>query len=173
MTTLEKLKSHPHGRRRLKRVGRGPGSGTGKTSGRGHKGQKQRGPGARPGFEGGQMPLIRSIPKRGFTFQPRPSHQIVNVGRLEGLGSDGSWIEPAVLYEKGLVSKKDMPIKILGDGELKSPVKVRSHAFSGSAKEKIEKAGGQVEVIATRPEGPRKQSERPRRSVRPPAADSQ
>src|SRR3954449_7154530 len=128
-----------------KRVGRGMGSGIGKTSGRGHKGQRSRsGSRMMRGFEGGQMPLHRRLPKRGFTNIFRTEYSVVNVGDLAGLGQ--KTINQEVLIKAGLCSKNDL-IKVLGDGELKSALTVQAHKFSKSAQEKIAKAGGKVEVI--------------------------
>jgi large subunit ribosomal protein L15 len=121
------------------------GSGMGKTSTRGHKGQRSRS-GSRllRGFEGGQMPLHRRLPKRGFTNIFRTEYQIVNLERLAGLGQKN--ITPEVLIKGGLAGKNDL-IKVLGDGELKSALHVQAHKFSKSAQEKIAKAGGKAEVI--------------------------
>jgi large subunit ribosomal protein L15 len=128
-----------------KRVGRGMGSGIGKTSGRGHKGQRSRsGSRMMRGFEGGQMPLHRRLPKRGFTNIFRTEYSVVNVGDLAGLGQKTINLE--VLVKAGLCSKNDL-IKVLGDGELKSALTVQAHKFSKSAEEKITKAGGKVEVL--------------------------
>ena len=128
-----------------KRVGRGPGSGHGKTSTRGHKGQKSRsGYSGRAGFEGGQMPLQRRLPKRGFTNIFRTEYNIVNLEKLAALGE--STINPDVLRKAGVISTK-RPVKILGDGELKSAITVQAHKFSKSAQEKITKAGGKFEVL--------------------------
>ncbi len=125
-----------------KRVGRGMGSGIGKTSGRGHKGQRSRsGSRMMRGFEGGQMPLHRRLPKRGFTNIFRTEYSVVNVGDLAALGE--KTINPEVLVKAGLCSKNDL-IKVLGDGELKSALTVQAHKFSKSAEEKITKAGGKV-----------------------------
>ena len=127
-----------------KRVGRGMGSGIGKTSGRGHKGQRSRsGSRMMRGFEGGQMPLHRRLPKRGFTNIFRTEYAVVNVGDLAALGKT---ITPEVLVKAGVCSKNDL-IKVLGDGELKSAVTVHAHKFSKSAEEKITKAGGKIEVL--------------------------
>ena len=128
-----------------KRVGRGMGSGMGKTSTRGHKGQRSR-TGSRMirGFEGGQMPLHRRMPKRGFTNIFRKEYNIVSLERLAGLGE--STITPDVLRKAGVI-KTNHPVKILGDGELKSAISVSAHKFSKSAQEKITKAGGKVEVL--------------------------
>ncbi len=133
-----------------KRVGRGMGSGMGKTSTRGHKGQRSR-TGSRMirGFEGGQMPLHRRMPKRGFTNIFRKEYAIVSLERLVELGE--SAITPDVLRKAGVV-KKDLPIKVLGDGELKTALTVSAHKFSKSAQEKIAKAGGKFEVIPVKAE---------------------
>jgi large subunit ribosomal protein L15 len=121
------------------------GSGIGKTSGRGHKGQRSRsGSRMMRGFEGGQMPLHRRLPKRGFTNIFRTEYSVVNVGDLAGLGQ--KTINQEVLIKAGLCSKNDL-IKVLGDGELKSALTVQAHKFSKSAEEKITKAGGKVEVL--------------------------
>jgi len=128
-----------------KRVGRGMGSGIGKTSGRGHKGQRSRsGSRMMRGFEGGQMPLHRRLPKRGFTNIFRTEYSVVNVGDLAGLGEKTVTIE--VLVKAGICSKNDL-VKVLGDGELKSAINVQAHKFSKSAEEKITKAGGKFEVL--------------------------
>ncbi len=143
---LADLAPAPGSRKKRKRVGRGPGSGHGKTSCRGHKGQNSRsGGGVKPGFEGGQMPLQRRLPKRGFTNIFQKTISIVNVGSLEKLTE--SEITPEVLIKEGLVRKIQDGIKILGNGELTKAVTVKAHAFSASAKEKIEKAKGTAEVI--------------------------
>ena len=138
----------PAGQRHApKRVGRGMGSGHGKTSARGHKGQGSRaGSGSRPGFEGGQMPLHRRIPKRGFHNLFRKRHAIVNVKQIAQLGE--SAISPELLLERGLIRKLYDGLKVLGEGELKIPVTVSAHQFSRSAREKILQAGGKAEVIA-------------------------
>jgi large subunit ribosomal protein L15 len=128
-----------------KRVGRGMGSGMGKTSTRGHKGQRSRsGSRMMRGFEGGQMPLHRRLPKRGFTNIFREEYSIVNLEKLAALGE--STITPEILRKAGMVTAKRR-VKILGDGELTSPVTVHAHKFSKSAQEKIIKAGGQAEVL--------------------------
>jgi large subunit ribosomal protein L15 len=128
-----------------KRVGRGMGSGMGKTSTRGHKGQRSRsGSRMMRGFEGGQMPLHRRVPKRGFTNIFREEYNIVNLEKLADLGE--STINPDVLRKAGVISTK-RKLKILGDGELKSAINVHAHKFSKSAQEKITKAGGKFEVL--------------------------
>lgn len=128
-----------------KRVGRGMGSGMGKTSTRGHKGQRSRS-GSRMirGFEGGQMPLHRRMPKRGFTNIFRKEYNIVSLEKLAGLGQ--TTINPDVLHKAGIIKTK-LPVKILGDGELKGAITVQAHKFSKAAQEKITKAGGKVEVL--------------------------
>ena len=150
-TILSRLRK-PHGIiKRKKIVGRGRGSGHGKTSGRGEKGQNARASGGvRPGFEGGQMPLIRRIPKRGFTFTPKAKFEIVSIERLNRF-SAGSEVNHEILFKERLVKKRDFPVKILGDGELKHALKIKAHAFSRSALEKIKKAGGTVEAIVQVP----------------------
>jgi large subunit ribosomal protein L15 len=128
-----------------KRVGRGMGSGMGKTSTRGHKGQRSRsGSRMMRGFEGGQMPLHRRLPKRGFTNIFREDYSIVNLERLAALGE--TTINPDVLRKAGVISAKRR-VKILGDGELKSAITVQAHKFSKSAQEKITKAGGKFEIL--------------------------
>ncbi len=128
-----------------KRVGRGMGSGMGKTSTRGHKGQRSRS-GSRMlrGFEGGQMPLHRRLPKRGFTNVFRTEYTIVSLEKLAGLGE--TTINPDVLRKAGVIKGK-APVKVLGDGELKTAITVQAHKFSKSAQEKITKAGGKFEVV--------------------------
>jgi large subunit ribosomal protein L15 len=127
-----------------KRVGRGPGSGLGKTAGRGHKGQRSRsGYSRRPGFEGGQMPLVRRLPKRGFTNIFRKEYAVVNLADLAELEGE---ITPELLAETGRVRRGRM-VKVLGDGEITRALTVKAHAFSASAREKIEAAGGTVEEI--------------------------
>ena len=130
-----------------KRVGRGIGSGTGKTSGKGHKGQNARsGGGVRPGFEGGQMPLYRRLPKRGFKNIFAKQYVTINVEALEKL-EDGTEVTAQVLKDNGIISKTLDGVKILGRGELTKKLTVKVAKFSESAKEKIEKAGGKAEVI--------------------------
>ncbi len=144
---LEELKSPPGANKRVKRVGRGTGSGHGKTSTRGHKGQKARsGGGVRPGFEGGQMPLQRRLPKRGFTNIFKKEYAIVNIRELNSF-EDGSEINPEVLLNAGLINSIKDGVKILGDGELEKKLTVRAHKISRQAEEKITARGGRVEVI--------------------------
>ncbi len=129
------------------RRGLGEGSGWGRTAGRGHKGQRSRsGYSRKRGFEGGQMPLSRRLPKRGFTNIFRTEYAEVNVGRLEALAGEKE-ITPELLMERGVVRKLKDGVKVLGVGEVKSKLKVRAHAFSATAKQKIEAAGGVAEVI--------------------------
>ena len=130
-----------------KRNGRGAGSGNGKTAGKGHKGQKARsGGGVRPGFEGGQMPLQRRVPKRGFNNIFATRYSNINVADLNKF-EDGAVVDLKAIMDKGLVKKPLDGVKVLGDGELTVKLTVKAAAFSASAKEKIEKAGGTVEVI--------------------------
>jgi large subunit ribosomal protein L15 len=130
-----------------KRVGRGMGSGMGKTSTRGHKGQRSRsGSRMMRGFEGGQMPLHRRLPKRGFTNIFRVEYEVVNLGRLSEM--DETEITPEVLRKAGAVSSRKALVKVLGNGEVTSALTVHAHKFSKSAQEKIEKAGGKIEVIS-------------------------
>ena len=127
-----------------KRVGRGPGSGLGKTSGRGEKGQKSRtGYSRRPGFEGGQMPLVRRVPKRGFTNIWKVEYAVVNLSQLAELEGD---VTPEVLVEHGLV-RSGKKVKVLGNGEIGKPLRVVADKFSKSAREKIEAAGGRCEEL--------------------------
>lgn len=142
---LDSLTPVPGSTKDRKRVGRGHGSGHGKSAGRGDKGAGQRsGFKRRPWFEGGQMPLVRRLPKRGFTNMFRKEFQIVNIEAIESLGL--VTVDAQVLADNGLVRSALKPIKILGNGELKSKVDVRASAFSASAKEQIEKAGGTATV---------------------------
>jgi large subunit ribosomal protein L15 len=142
---LSNIRAPKKSSEKRKRVGRGMGSGMGKTSTRGHKGQRSRS-GSRMirGFEGGQMPLHRRMPKRGFTNIFRKEYSIVNLEALAALGE--STINPDVLRKAGVIKTKH-PVKILGDGELKSALSVQAHKFSKSAQEKITKAGGKFEVL--------------------------
>ena len=134
-------------KKKRKRIGRGPGSGHGKTATKGHKGLLARsGGGKGPGFEGGQMPLIRRVPKYGFTNPFRKEFSIVNIKSLADLRGAGT-ITPQALVDAGLVKRLTLPIKILGNGELKKAIIVQAHKFSKSAEVKIQAAGGSVEVI--------------------------
>ena len=143
---LESLSPAEGSNREVKRIGRGHGSGNGKTAGKGHKGQKARaGHGQRPGFEGGQMPLQRRIPKRGFNNIFRVEYATVNVGQLN-VFENGSVVDAEALREAGLVKKILGGVKILGNGELERKLTVQAAAFSKSAEEKINAAGGKAEV---------------------------
>jgi large subunit ribosomal protein L15 len=145
--TLSNLKPPRGSRHRKVRVGRGMGSKMGKTSGAGNKGQQsRRGYSRRPGFEGGQMPLHRRLPKRGFTAPDSTTYAVVNVDMLNAFEA-GETISPELLYSLGVLRVKREGVKILGTGELKVALTVQAHAFSKSAEEKITAAGGKVEVI--------------------------
>ena len=146
---LSELKPAEGSKENAFRVGRGHGSGNGKTSGRGHKGQKARsGGGVRPGFEGGQLPLQRRLPKVGFTNEPfRTTYATIKVSDLEARFEANSVVDEAAVVASGLVKKVCDGIKVLGNGEITKPMTVQLKAFSASAKEKIEKAGGKAEVI--------------------------
>ncbi|MBI1871395.1 MAG: 50S ribosomal protein L15 [Chlamydiae bacterium] len=149
---LAEILSVNDSRKKMKRVGRGPGSGHGKTSCRGQKGQKARsGHGARirPGFEGGQMPLYRRLPKRGFVSADKTEWSIVNVGQLNIFG-EGTVVTPQLLESKGLVKNVRDGVKVLGEGELKIPLSLQVHAVSQSAREKIEKVKGKVELLSNK-----------------------
>ncbi len=144
---LHELKSNEGTRKTRNRVGRGMSSGNGKTSGRGHKGQKARsGGGVRPGFEGGQMPLFQRLPKRGFTNIHRKEFAIVNLDTLNRF-EDGTEVTPELLLETGVVSNMKAGVKVLAKGNLEKKLTVKAHKFSASAKEAIEAAGGKTEVI--------------------------
>jgi len=144
---LNNLKPAKGSVRNRKRVGRGPGSGLGKTAGRGEKGQKSRsGYGRKLGFEGGQMPLHRRVPKRGFNNRNRKEYAVVNVARLE-VFEVGTIVTPELLLEKGVVSALRDGIKILGEGKLSKALTVRAHRFSAKALEQIAAAGGKTEPI--------------------------
>ncbi len=145
---LDELKSPPGSRHRRKIVGRGIGSGHGAQSTRGMKGQRSRaGFSGMTGFEGGQVPLIRRIPKRGFRHTAfRIDYSIINIGDLELRFEAGSAVTPQGLHEKGL-ARRGRPVKVLGEGALTKALTIQAHAFSGSAKEKIEKAGGKADVL--------------------------
>ncbi|TCP24181.1 LSU ribosomal protein L15P [Scopulibacillus darangshiensis] len=144
---LHELKPAEGSRSTSKRVGRGYGSGLGKTSGRGQKGQKSRsGGGVRPGFEGGQMPLIQRLPKRGFKNPTRKEYAVVNVETLNRFEA-GTEVTPELLIETRVVRKINDGVKILGNGKLENKLTVKAHKFSASAKEAIESAGGNIEVI--------------------------
>lgn len=144
---LDSLKPVPGARHSKKRLGRGPGSGTGKTSGKGAKGQWARtGGGVRPGFEGGQIPFFQRIPKRGFNNYTRKEYAIVNTQDLN-LFEDGTIITPEILLETKIITKVLSGVKVLAYGKLEKKLTVKANKFSNSAKEAIEAAGGTVEVI--------------------------
>lgn len=144
---LHELSPAPGSRHERKRVGRGTGSGMGKTSTRGHKGQNARsGGGVRPGFEGGQNPLYRRLPKRGFNNPTRKEYAIVNIEELNNFAA-GTEVTPELLFEQGIVKNALSGIKILGNGEVTVKLTVKANKFSQSAVEKIEAAGGKTEVI--------------------------
>ncbi|NDV17932.1 50S ribosomal protein L15 [Pseudodesulfovibrio sp. JC047] len=144
---LHELYAFPEEYKNRKRIGRGSGSGWGKTSGKGHKGQNARsGGGVRPGFEGGQMPLARRLPKRGFKNPFREEYQAVNVGRLMALFEGKAEITLNDMYERGVV-KNNAPVKVLGTGDVAQAVTIEAHRFSASAAEKIAKAGGTAKAI--------------------------
>jgi len=147
--TLSNLRPPRGSRHRKVRVGRGIGSKLGKTAGAGNKGQKSRkGYSQRPGFEGGQMPLHRRIPKRGFHNPFRKDYAVVNLDALQHVFAAGDVVTPESLRERGLAHTASRPVKILGDGELKVALTVRAHAFSKSAEEKIAAAGGRIERVS-------------------------
>ena len=170
-TNLSTLRPPKGATANRKRVGRGMGSGMGKTSTRGHKGQGSRS-GSRllRGFEGGQMPLHRRLPKRGFTNIFRTEYRIVNLDRLAELGENNITFE--LLIQKGMAGKNDL-VKVLGDGELKSPITVQAHKFSRSAQEKIAKAGGKVEVIGGAPAAEARPEKKPKAESKSPKAENQ
>ena len=149
---LEDLRPAPGSTKKRKRIGRGPGSGHGKTAGKGHKGQKARsGGGARPGFEGGQMPLYRRLPKRGFVpFGGKTEYAVVNLKALGGFEANAV-VDPDALVRAGLVHAGERGrVKILGEGDVAHALTVKAHAVSASARAKIEAQGGRVEVLAGR-----------------------
>jgi large subunit ribosomal protein L15 len=144
---LHELQPAPGSRKERTRVGRGIGSGKGKTSGRGQKGQNARsGGGVRLGFEGGQTPLFRRLPKRGFTNINRKEYAIVNLDALNRF-EEGTEVTPELLLETGVISRLKSGVKILGKGQIEKKLTVKAHKFSSSAKEAIEAAGGKTEVI--------------------------
>lgn len=145
---LHELSPAEGSRKKPMRVGRGASSGKGKTSGRGQKGQKARSGGTiRPGFEGGQMPLARRVPKYGFNNIFRTEYAIVNVTDINDRFNDGDAVNAETLKEKGLIKKQLAGVKVLGSGDLTKKLNVQATAFSAAAKEKIEQAGGKAEVI--------------------------
>jgi large subunit ribosomal protein L15 len=145
---LDRLSPRPGSRRSAKRVGRGPGSGNGKTAGRGVKGQGKRSPGRETPFhfEGGQMPLARRLPKRGFHNLFRKSYRIVNVGSLAAFG-DGAEVDPVVLEQRGLIMHGKEGVKLLAEGDAPKSCKIKVHKVSAAARKKIEDAGGTVELL--------------------------
>lgn len=145
---LSQLKPPAGAVKKRRRVGRGPGSGLGKTAGRGHKGQHSRSGGSvSPGFEGGQMPLQRRLPKRGFTNIFRKQYEIINVGDLERFAVDGVVSVETLQNQRQLSKNIGAGLKVLGNGEISTALTVRAHRFSQSAVQKIEAAGGKAEVI--------------------------
>jgi large subunit ribosomal protein L15 len=145
---LHTLKPNEGSRKVSKRVGRGHGTGNGKTSGRGHGGQNSRsGGGVRPGFEGGQNPLTRRLPKRGFTNMNRKEFAIINLETLNTMFEDGAEVSPTILKDRKIVKQQLSGIKVLGQGKLEKKLVVKAHKFSKSAVEAIEAAGGSVEVL--------------------------
>ena len=144
---LHELYAFPEEYKNRRRIGRGSGSGWGKTSAKGHKGQNSRsGGGVRPGFEGGQMPLARRLPKRGFKNPFREVYEVVNLGRLLSLFEGKDEITLADMYERGVVAK-NAPVKVLGVGEVDKAVTVEAHRFSASAADKLAKAGGAAKAV--------------------------
>lgn len=144
---LHELKPAQNSKKAPKRIGRGTGSGLGRNAGKGEKGQNARsGGGVRPGFEGGQMPLYRRIPKRGFTNIFAKTYATINVDRLN-VFEDGTEVTPELLIEKGIIKSVKAGVKILGNGEIKKNLTVKASKFSKTAAEKIQGAGGKVEVI--------------------------
>lgn len=145
---LHELAPSVGSRKKPKRIGRGPGSGHGKTATKGHKGLLARsGGGKRPGFEGGQMPLVRRLPKVGFTNPFRTEYAIVNLKTVAALGKDP--VTPQVLVEAGVIKRAARLVKVLGDGEVGKAIVIQAHKFSRSAVKKIEAAGGRAEVIGS------------------------
>ncbi len=147
MITLDSLVPFEGAKKKKKRIGRGPGSGHGKTACRGSKGQKSRSGASIPaGFQGGQMPIYRQLPKRGFKNPFRKHYGVLNVSTLNAIDYEGT-IDIGFLQGKGLIRKRDRFVKVLGDGDITRAVKIRVHAVSRTAREKIEKAGGSIEII--------------------------
>jgi large subunit ribosomal protein L15 len=145
---LHELTSPAGSTKKRKRIGRGPGSGHGKTATKGHKGLLARsGGGKRPGFEGGQMPLARRVPKHGFTNLFQARYSVVNLKSLANLGTIDE-VTPQTLVDARLIKRKSQPVKILGHGDMNRPMVIQAHKFSKSAEEKIRAAGGRAEVIA-------------------------
>src|SRR5215216_3074731 len=146
--SLNNLRPSKGSTHKKKRVGRGPGSGLGKTAGRGHKGQKSRsGYSSRPGFEGGQMPLQRRLPKRGFTNIFKKQWVEISLAKIDSNFNAGDEVTPEVLHERGLIKKAKHDLVILGNGEVSKALKISAHRFTKAAREKIEKAGGAANAI--------------------------
>ena len=146
--SLNNLRPPKGAKHKKRRVGRGPGSGHGKTASRGHKGAKSRsGFRFKRGFEGGQMPLHRRVPKRGFHNPFRVEYAVVNLDTLAEVFEAGSSVTPDLLRERGLVRKAGVPVKVLGRGDISKKLTVKAHKFSGTAAEKIAAAGGKAEVL--------------------------
>lgn len=146
--SLNNLKPAKGSTHKKKRVGRGPGSGLGKTAGRGHKGQKSRsGYSSRPGFEGGQMPLQRRLPKRGFTNIFKKEWLEISLAKIEESFNAGDEVTPEILHERGLIKKAKHDVVILGMGDITKALKISAHRFTKTAKEKVENAGGTATVI--------------------------
>lgn len=153
-TTLHTLQPPEGARKKKKRKGRGPGSGNGQTAGRGSKGQLARHNSMHPGFEGGQTPIHRRVPKRGFVNIHRVEVHGINTGLLETAFKAGDEVTPEILHERGLVPKKATIIKVLGTGDLTKKLTIKLHRVSKSAAEKIEAAGGAIELIPGKRRGP-------------------
>ena len=146
--SLNNLKPAAGSTHKKKRVGRGPGSGLGKTAGRGHKGQKSRsGYSSRPGFEGGQMPLQRRLPKRGFTNIFKKQWIEISLAKIDANFAAGDEVTPEILHERGLIKKAKHDLVILGNGDVSKELKISAHRFTKAAREKIEKAGGSATEI--------------------------
>ncbi len=146
--SLNNLHPAPGSTHKKKRIGRGPGSGTGKTAGKGHKGQKSRsGYSSKRGFEGGQMPLQRRLPKRGFTNIFKKEWIEISLAKIEESFQSGDVVTPEVLHDRGLIKKAKHDLVILGTGEVSKSLNISAHRFTKTAKEKIEKAGGTATVI--------------------------
>ena len=146
--SLNNLKPAAGSTHKKKRVGRGPGSGLGKTAGRGNKGQKSRsGYSSRPGFEGGQMPLQRRLPKRGFTNIFKKQWIEIGLAKIEANFNAGDEVTPEILHERGLIKKAKHDLVILGSGDISKALNISAHRFTKAAKEKIEKAGGTAKAI--------------------------
>ncbi len=144
---LHELSPAPGSNKPVKRIGRGPASGQGKTAGKGHKGQNARsGGGVRPGFEGGQLPLYRKLPKRGFHNRFSTEYAVINLAGLSRF-EDGAVVDLGILRDAGLVKSNEKKLKVLGNGEITKKITVKAAVFSASAKEKIEAAGGKTEVV--------------------------